>query len=242
MASMRKILASILLFISINSFADVVVLVHGYDSKPSVWLKHGIYQNLSQKFNNKHVIYTAQLPNKAPIAIQANILSKQLEGLKKQYNQPIILVGHSAGGVVARYLTVHRKGLNIKGLITISAPHLGSNLAFVSNIVSGVVPFTSIIPVFDSLDEAKGLYGNIRRRSIFLKQLNHQQHPDICYVSIIREKSLVSDMVSMQHSQNMNSVPALRGKSYVIGSHKHHSLNRFDTNRIVQAINVCDKK
>jgi len=238
---MRKILTIFALLFSLNSIADVVVLIHGYDSHASVWHKNRIYQNLSNHYANKHTIYSAQLPSRAPIAVQANVLSIQLEQLKKHHNEPIILIGHSAGGVVARYLTVTRKDLNIKSLVTISSPHLGSNIAFISNMATGVMPFTSFIPVFDIYDEAKGLYGNIRRRSIFLKQLNQQQHPDICYVSIVRDSSIMSNMVSTQHSQNMNNVMALRGKSHVIMSHRHHDLNPVDTRYIAKSIDLCSK-
>jgi pimeloyl-ACP methyl ester carboxylesterase len=237
---MKKLFIVFSLLFSLNSAADVVVLLHGYESNPGVWLSTGIQQNLSQKFTNKHKVYSLSLPSTAPLAYQANALSMQLQNIKDSHDEDVIIVGHSTGGVVARLLLTRNPDLNIKALISVSSPHLGSNLAFISNIISGAMPFMSEFPVFDEMHESKILYGNIRRKSPFLRQLNIMPHADICYVSVIRSKSFMSDMVSTQYSQNMNNIPALRGRSMVLPSHSSHSLKPYDIVPITNAISVCD--
>jgi pimeloyl-ACP methyl ester carboxylesterase len=236
---MKKLIIAISLLLSLGSFADVVVLLHGYESNSSVWLNTGIHQTLSQKFTNQHKVYSIPLPSTAPLVYQAKVLSSQLQLIKAKHDEPIIMVGHSTGGVVARLLLTSENNLDIKGLISISSPHLGSNMAFISNIISGAMPFLGELPMFDTLSESKVLYGNIRRRSPLLRQLNVLSHANVCYVSIIRSKSFMSDMISTQHSQNMNNVPALRGRSFVIPSHSSHGLRPYDSVSIANAISMC---
>ncbi|HIE77734.1 MAG TPA: alpha/beta hydrolase [Candidatus Thioglobus sp.] len=236
---MKKLIASLSILVSFMASADVVVLLHGYDSNANVWFSTGVHQNLNKKYAGKHTIYSLPLPSTAPLMYQANTLSRHLDAINNKHDEPIILVGHSTGGVVARMLLTKKNTSNIKGLISVSSPHLGSKVAFISNMVSGM-PFIGVLPGFETLEESKILYGNLRWKSPFLKNLNTMRHEDACYVSIVRDKSLISNMISSQYSQNMNSIPALRGRSYVLRSHSSHGIRPYDVVTISNAIDICE--
>ncbi|MCK7500221.1 MAG: GPI inositol-deacylase [Comamonadaceae bacterium] len=64
------------------------------------------------------------------LAIQADALTRALRALEARHpGESFTLVGHSAGGVVAR-LSVVRGGVGqVKRLITIASPHLGTERA-----------------------------------------------------------------------------------------------------------------
>lgn len=229
------------LLLSGFSRADIVVLVHGYQTSANIWYKHNITRSLNQIFQNKHQFYAANLPSNAPISVQAAVLSKQLKHFK---NQPIILVGHSVGGLVARFLTVKQPS-NIKALITLASPHLGSELAngvrITNQLLDTFMPFTSALPLFNKLNNSQGLMQDISINSYLLNYLNQQTHPDICYVSILRNNLPVSEFIINQNSQNMNYVPALTGKSLVLPSHNFHALKPIDSAFIARAISQCLK-
>ena len=62
-----------------------------------------------------------------------------------------------------------------------------------------------------------------------LSWMNQQPHPDIVYVSVVRKSpfALGDDMVPA-YSQDMNNVPALRGRAHVLFTDAGHGLNPSD--------------
>ena len=124
------------LFISHNVFSDIALLIHGFDSNASTWQKSGITHYLDQQgwpykgiltannnsvnlLPNSHVsedhlnseekqkLYNANLLSTAPLEVQAQQLTTIIQWLNQTYpEEPIYLVGHSAGGLVARYTAV----------------------------------------------------------------------------------------------------------------------------------------
>jgi len=56
--------------------------------------------------------------------------------------------------------------------------------------------------------------------------LNNQPHPNINYYSIIRQSN--ADEIVPAHSQDLNQVPALQGRSNVYLTSAGHALNAAD--------------
>ncbi|MGN7613492.1 esterase/lipase family protein [Magnetococcales bacterium HHB-1] len=180
-------------------------------------------------------IFLLKLPNAAPLAIQRNHYLNALTHLKKQHpNEKFTIVGHSVGGVVARLSLLHPQAPEIDTLITIASPHLGTPRAgqgldyaddsgpfgIVKNFFGGdtldMVQYSSALLV-DILPATPGS---------LLFHLNHQPHPDIRYISIIRGHPLAptGDFLVPGISQDMNRIPALAGKVLTYPSNGPHTL------------------
>lgn len=209
---MKKILVFIVLFgFSMLAQATVVVLVHGYLSTGEVWHKEGIIQQLDFHLPNT-AVYTPTLPYKAPILEQAEVLKNALLDVKaKHKDEKIILIGHSAGGVVARAYLVLSQDTQVKALFTIASPHLGTDRSDIANVLSRVPVLKSITP----LERSRGLFFDLSViNKSFLGQLNLLPHPNIYYVSLIRSSAIpFGDFVVSPYSQNMHFIPALQGKA-----------------------------
>ncbi len=239
-----------LLFIWLVSLAahagHTLVLIHGYLDDGSSWRQTGIvsalqaagWQDAGHLFPNAPLpvapnamernLYTVTLPSEAPLATQAQWLDFYLRQLQKRYpKNSLILVGHSAGGVVARLVMVV-SGIPVQGLITIASPHLGTDKAEWGTILSNS-PFCWIAPFFglDTLNRSKGLYRDLVREhpASLLFWLNRQSHPNAFYVSIVRAEG---DKWVPGYSQDMNDVPALRGLAMTVTSAGTHSLQVAD--------------
>ena len=249
--------SSLLLLMPLKQgFAEITLLAHGYMSDPAVWEVSGVNNMLREdgwqyggnlgyspaglldstvalEHADKR-FYTVQLPALAPAAIQASWLNAALQHLATSYpGESINLVGHSAGGVVARLSLIQYGAGPVKRLVTIAAPHLGTDKAIdaldaTNN--SGMFGFIKKALVKDAI--GSGLYNTLRHsRGILIDLtppapgsmlfwLNAQAHPDIEYVSIIRSAgfNIAGDIAVPPFSQDMNRVPALAGKSkpYVV--------------------------
>ena len=263
---MKQFLKSLLLATLLASGlaqADIVVQIHGYLGSASSWDYSGINSELSKKRwqkagnvfmtpygsmmtqysegNSKKPIYSVELPSKAPIMVQANILEQMIQDLQKRHpNEKITLVGHSAGGIVARLKLVKFGAGNVNRLITIASPHLGTGLAvYALKETSDMPPIEFIKDIFggstyDTAKSSKGLLVDLVpvRPGSFLDWLNHQPHPGIEYISIIRGQDHVrsGDQIVPGFSQDMNQVAALRGRSKVFFVPTSHYLSPVDGN------------
>ncbi len=261
----------IFLFIQPLSHAETVVLIHGYLSNSSDWKATKVTQPLQQSgwvyggnYTNTHTAefgvitpaitslktkgkqyFTVDLPADAAIELQAQVLGFYLQHLYDQRKEPLVLIGHSAGGVVARaWLTMHATSssspvvpqkIPTKALITIASPHLGTPLASLASLgtktplneaarMLGIKNFRKSEAVFNDLKEEKP--------NTYLYWLNHLQHPAISYVSIIRrnKKGLLKkfDYIVPRKSQDMNNVSAIRGHSAVLFTVGDHYLSESD--------------
>lgn len=260
---MKKLLIFLftLMSFSHSALADITVLVHGFLGSPSSWDRSYISQQLETAGWNRagvifqtpegamlsqqpgqiagNEIYSVILPSRAPLMLQASLLHNMISDLQKRHvDEDIVIIGHSAGGVVARAKLVQFGTGNIKKLITIASPHSGTGLAvYALNKTHGSGPFGIVRSLFGGekyhiarsstgllLDLVPPHPGNL------LFWLNQQPHPDLEYVSIVRGESLHrnGDHVVPGHSQDMNNVPALRGKSQVYFLPTEHSLNPLD--------------
>ncbi len=265
--------ALLLLFSSIAS-ADIAVLVHGYLGNAASWEQSGVNASLSKagwrhagdivygqqglKLYDidtkaaKNRFYAVQLPSRAPIGIQASWLKGALNTIENRYpDQPITLIGHSAGGVVARMVLTQYELGNVKRLITIAAPHLGTDKAVQALDATnsgGMFGFIKEWAVRDSIGD--GMYNTVRgsrgilvdllppRPGTFLYWLNTQQHPDIEYISVVRTsaRNIRGDIVVPPVSQDMNRVQALAGKSAVRITAQSHDLSVADGRLLVELL------
>lgn len=268
---MKKGLIAALLFTltALSARADVIVLVHGYLGGAHSWDEGGITPILLQHkwqragtylagpagtrlfpapgMQAERKFYTVDLPSEAPVFVQVFQLHEILRSIDKAHrSEPLVLVGHSAGGVVARTALVRGGVGNIKALITIASPHLGTVRAEQALDVTDIPFPLSLMTDFlggDTYDTA------MRSRSLFvdlvrpqpgslLYWLNAQPHPDIQYFSIVRSETPAGwgDSIVPAYSQDMNNVPALRGRSSLITLPAHHGLEPLDGSVLVNLV------
>ncbi len=243
--------------------ADVMVLVHGWASDVDTWVHSGVVFVLAKRgwhdagvvdttpagvryFPSypdetvKNLFYRVQLPSTAPLLLQASHLTAELVFIQNRHpEEELIVVGHSAGGVIARLVVIRPEYVRIKTLVTIASPHLGTPVAFEGLNIIEDKPFFCPGPGIDFL---KTTFGS--RQYQYLKNshgamldltpagggnlidwLNQQPHPDIQYHSIIRTPG---DGMVPTASQDLNQVPALRGRAKIHPARARHGLNPTD--------------
>ncbi len=224
--SLRIITFLFISFLSASSYAGkTVVLIHGYLGDGSSWHANGIVAALQ---HNHYDTYTVNLPSEAPLVVQAQYLDVYLRDIKAKHPQnSLVLVGHSAGGVVARLVMV-KSGIPIQGLITISSPNLGTDKAELGYNISNsplawIAPFLGL----STINRSRDLYRDLMREhpSSLIFWLNRQPHPKAFYASIVR---IAGDKWVAPYSQDLNDVPALRGLATTITSVGTHSLQPAD--------------
>lgn len=264
---MKRMVVLFLLFLFIFTGvvkADVALLVHGYLGSAASWEHSGVSAALGQSgwqrgglltpggllpapvAQGGNTFYTAELPSMAPIGVQADILRRMVALVEQRHaGEQVTLVGHSAGGVVARMVLVQGGVKNPKALITIAAPHLGT-LRAVEALDETDDPFPiSVVKEFF----AGELYGVVRdswevlldltpeQPGNLLFWLNRQPHPDIEYVSVVRPGPIgAGDELVPAFSQDMNNVAALKGKSRVITTPVSHALQPADGRALAELL------
>ena len=255
--------------------ADVLVLVHGWASDAGTWDRSGIVPFLVSRgwhdagtftatpggvqwlpapgasLPGDH-LYRVNLPATAPIAVQAAMLRPALAAARQRHpGERIVLVGHSAGGVVARMAIVGPGAPAVDQLITIAAPNLGTARALEGIDIVESKPFFCPGPGIDFLktvlggpeyrylkhsrpvlaDLAPAGLGNV------LSWLNAQPHPDIRYDAVVRASPAgPGDELVPGFSQDLNQVPVLRGRARVHVTPAAHGLNPSDGVLIEQLV------
>ncbi len=254
---LSKVFLLCLLLIPAVVLADIAVLVHGFHGSSNAWRKTGIVNILAangwrdagyylpiqgnvafpgQELNDTSPkqLVTAELPSDAPIEIQANLLSQYLKDIHHRFpDQMIHLIGHSAGGLVARLTLVRNPDLPIIQLITIATPHLGTPMAEFARLAKDTpLDFMAPLVGIDELDASKRLFKQLSREkeNYFLFWLNRQPHPDILYTSIVRADGSImhGDIFVPSYSQNMAFVPAIGMRANVIMTPGDHYLKASD--------------
>lgn len=264
-----QLFTSLILLFSIPAQADIMLLVHGYLGDANSWEKSGINDALHQQgwvragmfkgspggpqlylteyADAENIVYVASLPSQEPVMIQADILKNIIDIIERDHaNEQIILVGHSAGGVVSRMALIRHRLKNIRALITIATPHTGTGRADQAlNITANHGPFNMVKSFvggrdYDALKHSRGLMVDLRRPQPgnMLYWLNSQLHPEIHYASIIRlnNDGATGDYYVPGYSQNMNNVPALQGQSSTFTTPTSHFLVRQDADTVLSII------
>lgn len=260
--SLRVLFFLAFLFPASTLQADVLVLIHGYMSNAGTWEYSGVNAGLRQAgwhqaslpVNDRSTagtktFYTVELPSLAPVGIQTSWLKAAVDGIVQRHpDEDVTLVGHSAGGVVARHMLIQYGKGNVTRLITIASPHLGTDKAIDAvNATDDSGMFGFIKEWFVRNEVGDALYDTVQHsRAVlldlsppfpgsFLYWLNNQSHPDIEYVSIVRTSgfNFAGDLLVPPVSQDMNRIPALRGKSRVLVTLQGHQLNPADGKLLV---------
>lgn len=270
----RFITFLIFLFISITSInarADVLILVHGYLASADSWEVTGINSLLDANGWKRgglvtsapdtaapvfvgpgkdaaNKVYVVDLPAEAPIIVQTDQFLAMLATIQALYpGESLVIVGHSAGGIVARTALVRGNIQNVKALITIASPHVGTTLADraidatdESGLFGGIKSFFGGSG-YKTLRRSRGLLFDLAHPypGSLLYWLNAQQHPDIRYVSVIRSDPVgfAGDELVPGYSQDMNNVPSLHGSSSVFITPAGHTLVTEDGTTLLQILN-----
>ena len=255
--------------------AQIAVLVHGYLGDATTWHRSGVVEQLEQRgwqaaghwrstpsgvaldarqtpHQAPKRYYTVSLPSTASLMHQARYLGGMLLAIAKQHpDAEIDLVGHSAGGVVARLTLVNYGAGGVTRLTTIATPHLGTERAW---------------QALDAADD-RGLFGKLKRWFVkrkvgdqlyqtvqqsrgaladlsppvpgsLLYWLNSQSHPDIAYTAIVRSAGfgMPGDRIVPAPSQDMNRIPALRGRANTLIVTSGHLLQPNDGALLAQIL------
>ncbi|MEW8228517.1 MAG: alpha/beta fold hydrolase [Candidatus Thiodiazotropha endolucinida] len=245
---MKRLILSLLLSLtSLPLTADVAVLVHGYLGSAYSWQHSGVNAALmSHGWQPAGIItprgllpapagsaankfYTVELPSMGPVGLQADMLRNMLGLVAQQHpEEPIILVGHSAGGVIARMALV-RGGVNApKALDETDDPFPISVIKefFTGELYDVVRDSWAVL-----LDLVPERPGNL------LFWLNRQPHPSIRYVSIVRTGPVgMGDELVPAFSQDMNNIQALNGRSETRLFSVSHALQPLDGRVLVELL------
>jgi len=270
---MKKGFVAVLLLVtgllSLPVRADVLVLVHGYLASAHTWDDSGVTALLQQHdwqragvyvsgpagvqlipapgLNASHKFYAVDLPSEAPVLVQVYQLEQILGAISQMHkDEPVILIGHSAGGVVARAALVLGSHKNVKALITIASPHLGTSRAEQALDATDIpFPISLVTDFFGggayhTAMRSRSLYVDLVRPQpgTLLYWLNAQVHPDIKYISIVRGPAQAGwgDYIVPTYSQDMNNVPALQGRSSLVTVPVSHQLEPVDGSVILDVL------
>ncbi len=175
------------------------------------------------------------------------MLTAALHHLADVYpNDQVIIVGHSLGGLTARLSLVKNGQFQVKALITIASPHLGTDLAMVGmdqlndNIIMKMIKRMFGGGRYQALERSAPVIYDIlpEQPGNILHALNRQPHPNIAYFSIVRSyrDGRLGDPIVPGYSQNMHSVAAIRRRSVRILQGYQHELTQQDALSILNAI------
>lgn len=234
------------LWLATPTHAETMVLVAGFQAQGMDWrFRHvsdalqssgwvdggnlsltprGIVNPIRLPYAPKRVFFTVDLPTSAPVPQQSSVLNEYMKAIYAYRKEPLTLVGHSAGGVVARHWLVVSSARNtpkVDTLVTIASPNIGTPVAD----LSGALVNTPLMDMAEqiglgSLRDARGLYADLRQEKPgnFMYWLNHQPHPAIRYVSVVRTGNTpeTADLVVPPDNQDMNHVFVLNGHAEVV--------------------------
>lgn len=258
-----SLLCLLILLPTLSAQAGVAVLLHGLLGSSNSWEQSGAVHALHEQGweragrvqsggpsgvllsrplsppRGNRLLYLADIPSLIPLQEQSELLEQILLTLLNHHpEEPIYLIGHSAGGVVSRIVTVRNNVPTLAGLITIATPHLGSpyanyaydlaTLPFPLRIVPKLLAHEKYQVLRRSRHMIKGLV--IAKPGTYLHWLNRQPHPDIEYVSIVRRqsRSRAKSALVPFWSQDMNNIPTLPRQSTIVPTFAPHRITLQD--------------
>ena len=215
---------------------------HGWTDAGSVAVRQGWLQMWDGRPDAGRRFYTLSLESEAPLLYQEQQLSAMVELLQRRHpGENLILVGHSAGGVLGRLYMVRHPDAPVRALVSIASPHLGTDSAELG-LMAGQSPLGWISGLLgaETLNRSQGLYFDLAReyQGNLLFWLNRQPHPEAYYVSVVRSNNLplFGDLLVPAESQDMNRVYALYGRAVRLESGGGHGLSEDDGELLVRIL------
>jgi len=256
-------LLGVLLALPLAVQGEALVMVQGYRGEGNDWQTAGVTAALdaigwsdggqlrlhgigtplrpASKDGNMRY-YILELDSQAPLLYQARQLQGHMQRvLRRHEGETVMLLGHSAGGVLARLYMVQHPRAGVSALITIASPHLGTESAEVGLAV-GRSPLGWLTRLLgeETLQRSVQLYADLlpEQPGTLLFWLNRQAHPEARYVSVVRDgrRSLIGDLVVPKWNQDMNNVIALRGRAVTIPTGGNHGLQDDDGRLVVRIL------
>ena len=254
----------LLLILPATAPAETLVLLQGYLADEDYWREAGITHMLAGNGwadagtlrttrngiradrplpRSSQRVYTLAFPSEAPLMVQLRYLEQYVDVILNLHPyESLILVGHSAGGVLGRLYMVEHPDTPVAALITFASPHLGAESAEIGA-MAGNSPLGWIAPLIGggTLNRSQGLYTDLvrERPGSLLFWLNRQEHPSSRYISIVRgDDGLLNfgDLLVPAWSQDMNQVAALRGRASKIVTQGGHGLNKQDGELLLEIL------
>ena len=243
---------SLLLFTTTHAGAEITVLIHGFKSSSRDWHETGVIDHLQKqgwrpgghyRYNPQRIIgpqsraegnnllYTIDLPNTAPVMLQVGYLHAVLQSIEAiAPDDTLNLVGHSAGGVVARAVMAIHPEHAIARLITVASPHLGSSAASIGALAAST-PLSMMADMIgqDDLAHSGQLLSELSppKPGNFLFWLNQQPHPPaLNYFSLVRADG--GDHLISPQSQDLRNVVNLGSRAISYSTPGSHSLQAQD--------------
>lgn len=264
MLFLRLLLIALLLSAPVYAMAEALVLLQGYLGNDDPWRRSGVASALlgAGWRDGGHLLttrrgiiaqgaagygvrrfYTLAFDTEAPLLVQARQIEPPMaEILRQHQGESLYLVGHSAGGVLGRLYMVQHPQVLISALITLSSPHLGTASAE-AGLFAGQSPLGLFAPLFgaEGLNRSQGLYQDLAREQpgTLLFWLNRQPHPLSRYISVVHSGGGLlglGDLIVPPWSQDMNNVPALRGRAQTLTVPGGHELNASDGALLVELL------
>ena len=250
--------------------AEIAVLIHGYHSGAQAWEASGVSTILQQngwpragfysasgsrvqyfaspEKSSTNRVFVIDLPSEAPVLLQASLLSTALNDIRQRHPlEPITLIGHSAGAIVARTVLVKGNVTGVKRLISIAGPNLGTERTIQAlNATDIPWPFSMVADFvagddYDTVKRSRHLLIDLLPATpgTYLGWLNTQPHPDIEYIAIVRGQNLTmsGDWMVPGISQDLNNVVAIAGRARVITVPAQHELSPVDGAGLVAILN-----
>jgi len=264
---MKRILQVFIICLSVwpmAIWAQTVVLIHGFQSQGMDWRVTGVTAALqssgwvdaghlrwqpqamqhSRRLNYRppNALFTVDLPSSQSVVKQAQVLEHYLRWIYAQRGEALTLVGHSAGGVVARYWLVQAsRRLPVDTFITIASPNLGTPLANLTQAFEDTALMEMAQQMgFGQFIASRALYTELREEQAgnFMHWLNHQAHPAVRYVALVRvaQQPEQVDFVVPYFSQNLNNVAALREQAEIWHTPAGHLLEAGDGHLIARIL------
>lgn len=257
MSTLRSFFFAVLMLLPLHGAAEAMVLVQGYLGDGDAWRRSGVTRALLEAgwvdggllVNGPQGIrrrggsplpaprrfYTVAIDTEAPLLVQERQFAPYISEIRTRHpGESLYLVGHSAGGVLARLYLVQHPGVPISALVTIASPHLGTASAE-AGLLAGQGPLGWMAPLFgaEDLNRSQGLYYDLAREQSgnLLYWLNRQPHPATRYISVVRREGGffgLGDLVVPPWSQDMNNVAALRGRVVTLTVDGPHNLMPSD--------------
>lgn len=263
----RRWLLLICLLLSLPLRAEVTVLLHGYLGSADSWEWSGVDARLRQSGwqdggvavatptgvwlpsagkKTERSFYRLQLPSTAPLMLQVDIARAMLEAITARHpDEPVNLVGHSAGGVVARALLVRYRPPQVATLVAIAAPNLGTGRALQALDRTDLPwPFSWAQDfATDGLSQvvrhSRGLLWDLRPAASgsTLFWLNGQPHPEIRYVALVRPGPVgLGDELVPVYSQSLQGVGGITEPVETRVVATGHALTPLDAQVLVEVL------